>query len=187
MTKEENLPIPNDLPRDRATINAWARSFYQTIPEINVIYKQLSKLIIDNFDYVENFNLHNLDTLTTSEADAFILCFKQLKTINYLKLFEDLILELLVIGEAFPYAEFNESSNVFDNVIIQNPDYVVVKHNLKNTTYSLRPDENLRRLVLSKDEQDQKTCKDFLNANIIESVKLGNNIKLNDFYFSHII
>ena len=79
---------------------------------------------------------------------------------------------MLLFGEAFSYAELDELTNLWKNVVIQNPDYVLVNQNITDNeiNYFLRPDENLRRIILSKNAKDQEDCKN-IKEDVIDAVK----------------
>lgn len=96
-------------------------------------------------------------------------------------------LEFWKMGEAFPYAELDESMGVWNRVTILNPDYVHVKKSVigNHTVVSLRPDANLQRIVNSTSPSDL-SMKRHIPKHILEYVKKGKNIPLDAFNVSHL-
>jgi hypothetical protein len=95
--------------------------------------------------------------------------------------------EYWLLGEAFVYAELDESKAMWSRLVIQNPDYVVVKKSVMSAEplIMLRPDENLRRIVMSNRPADIEQKK-HLNETIISHIKRGENIPLDSFFVSHL-
>lgn len=93
----------------------------------------------------------------------------------------------IAVHNCFPYAELDESKGKWSRIIIQNPDYITVKHAVVagDSVLSLRPDENLKRLVTSNRPSDVQQ-RQKLDPAILEHVKRGENIPLSNFYASHI-
>lgn len=164
-----------NLPRDRATINAWSRSFFALNPIIqNAISLHstypISKLNIKcKNEKVEKFFANMIE-----EIDLMNVCCQ-------------IAQEYWTLGEAFVYAELDERSAKWSRLRIQNPDYIVVKNSViaGEPIISLRPDENLRRIVTSNRPADIQQ-RQLLSPSIIEHVKRGENIPLSNFYVSHL-
>ena len=89
--------------------------------------------------------------------------------------------------ERFCYAELDEGAGMWDRITILNPDYVHVKKSIigSETIASLRPDAGLVRLVNSSTPTDL-ALKKYIPKNIIEAVKKGHNIPLDNFNLSHL-
>jgi hypothetical protein len=164
-----------NLPRDRATINAWSRSFFALNPIVqNAISLHstypISKLNIKcKNEKVEKFFANMIE-----EIDLMNVCCQ-------------IAQEYWILGEAFVYAELDERSAKWSRLLIQNPDYIAVKHSViaGEPIISLRPDENLRRIVTSNRPADVQQ-RQRLDKSIIEHVKRGENIPLSNFYVSHL-
>lgn len=163
------------LPKDRATINATCRSLYHTHPIVNSIINSHSSIPTNYMDIAlpEQTNAHNLFE-------------RQINSINLLSKLEDIIREYWLVGEAFVYMGLDEKTGMWSDCVIQNPDYVKVTRRAEKISYSLRPDEELRRIVQSKEESDIAATK-MMNETIIGHIKNGENIPLDSFYLSHII
>ena len=164
-----------NLPRDRPTINAWCRSFYALNPFVqNAINLHstypISKLNIKcpNKDIEKFFN----DMI--EEIDLMNICVQ-------------IAQEFWLLGESFVYAELDESKGKWSRLLIQNPDYMIVKRTVvaNEPIIMLRPDENLKKIVFSNKPSDIEQRKQ-LNQHIIESVKHGENIPLDNFHVSHL-
>ena len=163
------------LPRDRATINAWSRSFFALNPIVqNAISLHstypISKLNIKCADKrVENFFGDMAD-----EIDLLNICVQ-------------IAQEFWLLGEAFPFAEMDKNTGKWSRIVIQNPDYMIVKRTVlaSEPMIMMRPDENLKRLVQSPKPMDIEQRRQ-LSPFIIDAVKRGNNIPLPNYNISHI-
>lgn len=164
-----------NLPRDRATINAWCRSFFALNPIVqNAITLHstypIAKLNIKS----KNRKVEKFFAQMTEEIDLMNTCVQ-------------IAQEFWTLGEAFIYAELDERTAKWSRLLIQNPDYITVKRSVVagEPIISLRPDENLRRIVMSHHPADLQQQQQ-LDPAIIEHVKKGENIPLNNFYVSHL-
>lgn len=164
-----------NLPRDRATINAWCRAFYALNPMVhNAINLHstypISKLAIRCPDKRVEKHFNEM----IEETDLMNVCVQ-------------LAQEFWLLGEAFVYAELNESTAKWSRLLIQNPDYIVMDKSVNSSEpiIMLRPDENLRRIVMSNKPGDIAQ-KQQLGNHVVEYVKRGQNIPLDNFYTSHL-
>lgn len=164
-----------NLPRDRATINAWCRSFFALNPFVhNAISLHstypISKLSIKcpNKDIEKFFN----DMI--EEIDLMNICIQ-------------IAQEFWLLGEAFVYAELDEGKGKWSRLHIQNPDFMIVKRTVvaSEPIIMLRPDENLKKIIFSNRPTDIEQKKQ-LNQHIIDSVRRGENIPLDNFHVSHL-
>jgi hypothetical protein len=163
-----------DLPKDRTTINAWCRSFYALDPDVHRIINQHASLIAASFTFHK-----------TKSSTANQFCKNQLADLNFPSVIETIVQEYFTLGEAFVYAELDESKGKWSRLIIQNPDFIVIKRSTVNSRSDimLRPDGDLRRICLSNAPEDCETQKQ-LNKNIVNAIKNGENIPLDPFYIS---
>lgn len=164
-----------NLPRDRATINSWCRSFFALHPWVqNAISLHstypISKLSIK----CKNKKAEQFFNTMIEELDLLNVC-------------TQIAQEYWLLGEAFVYAELDESKASWSRLVIQNPDYIVVKKSAMSSEplIMLRPDENLRRIVMSNRPADIEQKK-HLNETIISHVKRNENIPLDNFFVSHL-
>lgn len=164
-----------NLPRDMASINAWSRAFFALNPIVrNAINLHstypISKLTIKCHDA----KIEQVFNDMADELDLLNVCIS-------------IAQEYWLLGESFPYAELDERNNKWSKIIVQNPDYMIV--NRTNSSGEpiilMKPDENLRRIVTSTKPSDiaQKMSMDPL---IIEFVKRGQNIPLDNLNITHI-
>jgi hypothetical protein len=164
-----------NLPRDRATINAWCRSFFALNPFVHNAVSlhstyPISKLSIKcpNKDIEKFFN----DMI--EEIDLMNICIQ-------------IAQEYWLLGEAFVYTELDESKGKWSRVHIQNPDFMIVKRTVvaSEPIIMLRPDENLKKIIFSNRPTDIEQRKQ-LNQHIIDAVRRGENIPLDNFHVSHL-
>lgn len=164
-----------NLPRDRATINAWCRSFFALNPFVhNAISLHstypISKLTIKcpNKDIEKFFN----DMI--EEIDLMNICIQ-------------IAQEYWLLGEAFVYTELDEGKGKWSRIHIQNPDFMIVKRTVvaSEPIIMLRPDENLKKIIFSNRPTDMEQRKQ-LNQHIIDAVRRGENIPLDNFHVSHL-
>jgi len=164
-----------NLPRDRATINAWCRTFFALNP------------IVQNA-----ITLHS----TYPIAKLNIKCKDPQKEKFYAQMAEELQLmnicsqiaqEFWTLGECFVFAEYDERTAKWSRLLIQNPDYITVQRSTLagEPIISLRPDENLRRMVNSNRPADIQQRRQ-LSKEIVDHVRKGENIPLNNFNISHL-
>jgi hypothetical protein len=159
-----------NLPRDRATINAWCRSFFALNPTVHNAIDLHSSNVMSDFciDY------KNIPVRCKNLFQDMIYNTELMTKISFA------LTEYWVLGETFIYAEFDESNGVWNEFKILNPDYINVKSRISETSnsISLRLDERLRRVVIEGNELELKN----IDPAVIEHVKKGNDIPLDDFY-----
>ncbi len=164
-----------NLPRDRATINAWSRAFFALNP---IVHNAISL-----------HSTYPISKLSIKCKDERIQAFFEdmIEETNLMNICVQIAQEYWLLGEAFVYAELDERSAKWSRFLIQNPDYMVVKHSVVagEPILSLRPDENLKRIVTSNRPSDIQQ-RQRLDQSIIEHVKRGENIPLSNFYASHL-
>lgn len=163
------------LPRDRITMNAWNRNFYDTHPLVH-----------------NCINLHAtypIGKINIKCKDQRVQQFFQemAEEIDIVNILQAIALEFWKMGEVFPYAELDESRGMWKNIIIQNPDYIHVKNAVLSgeSVISMRPDAKLQALVHSNAPADVQLKKQ-IDKEILYHVKKGNNIPLDNFHVSHL-
>lgn len=164
-----------NLPRDRATINAWCRSFYALNPFVHNAINLHSTYPISKLNIkCPNKDIEKFFNDMIEELDLMNICVQ-------------IAQEFWLLGEAFVYAEIDESKGKWSRLLIQNPDYMIVKRTVvaNEPIIMLRPDENLKKIVMSNRPADIEQKKQ-LNQHIIDSVKHGDNIPLDNFHVSHL-
>jgi len=163
------------LPRDRATINAWCRSFYALNPFVHNAINLHSTYPISKLNIkCANKDIEKFFNDMIEEIDLMNICVQ-------------IAQEYWLLGESFVFAEFNEGLGKWNRLLIQNPDYMIVQRAIiaDEPIIMLRPDENLKKIIFSSRPHDLEQKKQ-LNQHIIESVKRGQNITLDNFNVSHL-
>lgn len=164
-----------NLPRDRATINAWCRSFFALNPFVHNAISLHSTYPISKLSIkCPNKDIEKFFDDMIEELDLMNVCVQ-------------IAQEYFLLGEAFVYAELDEGKGKWSRIHIQNPDFMIVKRTVvaNEPIIMLRPDENLKKIVMSNRPTDVEQRKQ-LNQHIIESVRRGENIPLDNFHVSHL-
>jgi hypothetical protein len=164
-----------NLPRDRATINAWCRSFYALNPFVHNAINLHSTYPISKLNIkCANKDIEKFFNDMIEEIDLMNICVQ-------------IAQEYWLLGESFVYGELDESKGKWSRLLIQNPDYMIVKRTVvaNEPIIMLRPDENLKTIVRSNKPGDVEQRKQ-LNQHIIDSVKRGGDIPLDNFHVSHL-
>lgn len=164
-----------NLPRDRVTMNAWNRVFYDTHPIVRNAINLHSSYPISKINI----------TCKNKEVQQFIS--EMAEEIDLYSVVYGASLEFWKMGETFPYAELDKDRGVWKRITILNPDYVHVEKPSvgDRTIISLRPDSSLQKLVQSNSPKDM-IMKRRIPGQILEYVKKGLNIPLDDFNVSHL-
>jgi hypothetical protein len=164
-----------NLPRDRATINAWCRSFYALNPFVHNAINLHSTYPISKLNIrCPNKDIEKFFNNMIEEIDLMNMCVQ-------------IAQEYWLLGEAFVYAELDESKGKWSRLLIQNPDFMIVKRTVvaNEPIIQLRPDPNLQKIIFSNKPSDIEQRKQ-LNQHIIDSVRRGENIPLDNFHVSHL-
>jgi len=164
-----------NLPRDRATINAWSRAFFA-----------LNAYVRNAISLHATYPISKLNIkCKNKKVEKFFA--EMIEELNLINICVQIAQEYWILGEAFVYAEMDESTAKWSRILIQNPDYITVKNTVvaDEPIISLRPDENLKRIVTSQRPQDVMQ-RQKLDRNIIEHVRRGENIPLSNFYVTHL-
>jgi hypothetical protein len=163
------------LPRDRVTMNAWNRNFFDTHPLVR-----------------NCINLHAtypLGKINIRCKDKKIEQFFQdmIQEMDLLGILQNIAQEFYKIGECFPYADLDGDKGIWKDINILNPDYVHVKKSVLggDPVIALRPDAVLQRLVMSNNPADIQLRKQ-ISPEIVHHVRKGNNIPLDNFHVSHL-
>lgn len=164
-----------NFPRDRATINAWCRSFFAINPYVmNAISLHSTYPVSKMTIKCKNPHIENFFKNMCEEIGLANICMQ-------------IAQEYWTVGEAIVYADLDENARKWKSISITNPDYVVIQNSIipGEPIISLRPDENLKRICTSNKPIDiQQRQK--LSPNIVEHVRKGENIPLSNFNTSHL-
>jgi hypothetical protein len=164
-----------NLPRDRATINAWCRAFFALNPYVHNSISLHSTYPISKINITcKNKKIEDFFNTMIEEIDLFNVLIQ-------------IAQEYWTVGEAIVYADMNQSTGKWQSLQIQNPDYVVVQNSVVagEPLLSLRPDENLKRICTSNKPADIQQ-RQRLSKSIVEHVRRGENIPLPNFNTTHL-
>lgn len=163
-----------NLPRDRATVNAWSRAFFALNPFVH------NAITLHSTYPISKLNIKCSDP----KVEQFFA--EMAEEIDLLDMCISIAQEFWTLGEAFVYAELGENAK-WSRLHIQNPDYVSVQRSpiAGDPIISLRPDEQLKQVVMGTRPSDVQQRQQ-LSPSIIEHVKRGQNIPLDNFYVSHL-
>ncbi len=163
------------LPRERITMNAWNRNFYDTHPLVHNCINLHATYPINKI------NIKCKD----GKIEQF---FKDMaENIDLIGVLQGMALEIFKIGECFPYAELDERTGAWKSIVIQNPDYIHIKTSVLggDPVISLSPDAALKRLVQSNNPADIQ-LRSQIDDEILYHIRKGNNIPLDNFHISHL-
>ena len=164
-----------NLPRDRATINAWCRSYFALNPIVKNAISLHSTYPISKMNIrCKNEKVNAFFENMIDEIDLMNICVQVAQ-------------EYWILGEAIVYAELDQHKASWSRLIIQNPDYIDIKNSVipGEPIISLRPDENLRRICTGNRPSDLQQ-RQMLDRKIVEHVRKGENIPFDNFYVSYL-
>jgi hypothetical protein len=164
-----------NLPRDRATINAWCRSFYALNPFVHNAINLHSTYPISKLNIkCPNKDIEKFFNDMIEEIDLMNICVQMAQ-------------EYWLLGETFVYSEMDESRGKWSRLLIQNPDYMIVRPTVvaNEPVISMKSDSNLERIVFSNKPSDIEQRKQ-LPQHVVDCVRRGQNIPLDNFHVSHL-
>lgn len=164
-----------NLPRDRATINAWCRAFFALNPFVHNAVQLHSTYPISKL----NIKCPN------KEVEKFFN--DMIEEIDLMNICVQIAQEYWLLGEAFVHAELDANKGKWNRLMIQNPDYMIVKRTAiaNEPIIMLKPDKNLQQICKSNKPADIEQRKQ-LNQHIIDSVRRGENILLDNLHITHL-
>lgn len=164
-----------NLPRDRATINAWCRAFYALNPFVHNAIQLHSTYPISKLSIkCPNPKIQRFFDEMIEELDLINIC-------------TQIAQEYWLLGEAFVHTDLDLNRGKWSRIMIQNPDYMIVKRTAitSEPIIMLKPDENLKNIVKSNRPSDVEQRKQ-LNQYIVDAVRRGENIPLDNFHVTHL-
>lgn len=168
-----------NIPNDRQTLNSWYRGLYT-----------LNPLVTNAIDFYAVYPARFLiiGEHESSQINSFFQ--EQIERVELNNVLLGLFREFWLIGECCTYAHLDEERKMWSDIKIQNPDYVIVQKPINGgeSIIFLRPDEKLRSLVLKNDPSVvEKQTISILDKAVVEAIKCGDNIRLDNFYVSMFI
>lgn len=166
------------VPRDRLSINKLLRELYH-----------LNSLVFSTVDFYSHYPLNFLKIHDCNDTHANELFQNQIKQLDLYHTISKIIQEYWLLGECYIYAELNEVNKLWERLIIQNPEYIVVNQStVGDQSLSLRPDQKLRTTILASRTNDSKKEEiKQLDQTIIQHVLNGENIPLSNFNITSFI
>ena len=164
------------LPKGLKQKNRWYRWFYNHDEVTGAVIELHATLPYSKFE------LELDDPFIKSRYEACV------DKTNLFSKFTPVDTEFMLTGESIIHHNWDESSGMWDNVVILDPDYVEVVSSpfIKNGYHiELRPDEELRKLVNSS-KPEQIALKKRLPKEILKKVSTGKNIELDPDTVTHI-
>lgn len=163
------------MPRDRATINAWCRAFFA-----------LNAFVHNSISLHSTYPISKLNIkCPNKEVERFFN--EMIEEIDLMNVCVQIAQEYWLLGEAFPYAEYDSNNGKWSRIFLQNPDFMVLNNTVVSgePSVQMKPDEHLKQIVHSNRPQDIAQRK-MLSPYIIEAIKRGGNIPLESFNVSHL-
>ncbi len=163
------------LPRDRRTLNAWCRHFYSTHPLVRNCVNLHATFPISKFE------------ITCDEKTIETEMNELAEDMRLIHVLYGVALVYWMLGEAFPYGDWNDNDKTWRRWVVHNPDYVDVKYSAvtMEPLIALQPDDTLKRLVKSNDPKD-KYIRATLPKEIVYYISRGMNIPLDSFNVTHV-
>ena len=163
------------LPRDRRTLNAWCRHFYATHPIVRNCMNLHSTFPISRFQFAA-------DDATILKETEDLAEEMRLTSVLYA-----VALTYWMLGEAFPYGDWDENNKKWRRWVVHNPDYIDVKYStvMMEPIITLQPDDTLKRIVRGANARD-RYVRATLPKEIIYYISRGMNIPLDNFNVTHL-
>ena len=165
------------LPRDRRERNEWCRHFYRTDP-----------LVATAIDLHTEFPISNFSLQCSDRNIKEFFEYMLFDRLNINEILLNIGLKYWKIGDVFPFGQLDEKEGMWNSFTMLNPDYIDIKSNsLANTQQiELVPDEQIRTIIEAGPRGEYKELYKQLPQDIINSVRAGRNIKLDERLVSHI-
>lgn len=183
-TRNPLLNITNFyLPQDQRILSQWIRYYYRFDPYVGNCADLLADIPMSRFDFAginDEYILHFYEDMS-----------EEIKLYNRL---HEIIKEFYLLGEVFPFARFDESIGAFVQMVILNPDYVVVNsypwaydETLEEefSTFEWEPDPELQRIVGSNDPKDMRIAQK-IDPQIIQAVMARQTVPIDSFNLAQI-
>jgi len=169
------LTSNTQMPRDRGTMNSWSRAHFALNPIVNNAIHLHSTYPISKMNIrCPDKKIEDFFNVMVDEMELHNVCVEMAQ-------------EFFVIGEVFPFLHLDDRTAKWNRVTIQNPDYISTNRTVLSgpAQITLRPDSELRRIITGTDPDSVKLRRN-IPANILQLVRAGKNIPLDNFYVSHL-
>ncbi len=165
-------PSRQFYPQDRLTANRYWRLFHKYDPVFGTAIDLFCEMVVSDFELIIE------DDPTKSIKDSLEY---MNQTVNIQDKLKHIIREYLVIGEAFPHAFFNTSTNLWDYIAMHNPDQMDVQDLVvcnMDAIINFVPDQNLKKM-LSDGSPESREFRQKLPAAFTSKVLAGQKIRMN--------
>ncbi len=166
------------LPTKTREINQWCRHYYKTDGYVGTM-----------IDLHSEFPLTGMHIVCD---DPKIKRFFEILFFDIIKgprLLGEINLEWWKLANVFPFGSWDDSQGIWTGFKLLNPDFVEVEKSslVDEPVLKLDPDENLKRIVSSRQPKDlyDQLCK-IENGELVNLVARGEKIPLNKFRVSHL-
>ena len=170
-------PVNMLLPRDRRERNEWCRHFYRTEPIIATAIDLHTEYPVSEF---------NNDCPDISIKKFFdYLAFDKLDIINLLL---GIGHEYWKIGDVFVFGTLNEQEAIWEKFTILNPDYINIRTSVfaDEAVIELIPDDQITAIIREGPRGENAELYNQMPDEVIRSVKMNRNIKLDNRLITHI-
>ena len=170
-------PVNMLLPRDRRERNEWCRHFYRTEPIIATAIDLHTEYPVSEFN-------NDCPDLNIKKFFDY-LAFEKLDIINLLL---GIGHEYWKIGDVFIFGTLNESEAIWEKFTILNPDYINIRTSVfaDDSIIELIPDDMISEIVREGPRGENAELYNQMPDEVIRSVKMNRNIKLDNRLITHI-
>lgn len=169
------------LPQDRKVLNQWCRYYDRFHPIVGNALDLHAETIVSPFD------LEGID-------DSQVMNVYKEMVNDYLELFNRMvegIHEFYLIGEWYPFLQWNTQKGIFDQCVSIDPDLVHIHphpfvHLKDAVTFEVEPSQTLIEFINSSDPLDQR-LKKMLDPTIIAAVQSGTMMRISPFNMTSLL
>jgi len=163
------------LPQDRKVLNQWIRYYDRFQPLVGNSLDLHSEIVVSPFDLDMVDDDMVLDTYKEMAFDGLDLFNKSVEMMR----------EFYLIGETFPFLQWNEKDGTFDQLVVMDPDYVHIHphpfvHVKDAMTFEIEPSEVLKEFVNSTDDIDMRLQR-YLDPAVRTAITAGRMIRVSPF------
>lgn len=169
------------LPVQLAQLNQYWRLFYNVDPIIGGVIDMHAEMPFSN----AYLTMENSGDTSKEILHAYEDMLNETELLSWLP---RIVREYFIIGEVFPFCFWDDDEGIWSHIVLHNPDYVeVVSSPLVDDEpiLTLRPTQDLRRLVQSKDPRYVR-LRQKIPPKILAQISSGRNIPLDSLNASHI-
>lgn len=165
------------LPRDRRERNEWCRHFYMFEP-----------IVGSALDLHTEFPISDFNNVCYDKAIKDFFDYMAFEKLDLIGLLLDIGLEYWKIGDVFPFGQLNEAEGMWEKFTILNPDYIDIQASVlaEDPIIELIPDSEIQTIVNGGPGGEFGEIYSQIPDEVLQQVKMGNNIRLDNRLVSHI-